>query len=345
MTAKEKRLRGPAAIGPNPDHSARTALNSGPAPVALGAAAVPLALSAALIEGIGAEGGGAWIPVLPPADADGRLPTRNGSRLRMADPAALAAALNAQLPQVRLDFDHTSERISPNFDGSTAADGWFGAFRATPEGGIEGRLDSVTAKARDRLPQYRYVSPATMFDQGTREVIGLSSVAAVNDPNMPLRLPEGLTLHDASADGDEALKAREEAVKAREDEAAAMLNSLAEQAVDKAVADKRFPPAHKDHHLLAIKAHPEGVAKGVEQFNALMAGSEEDPTVAGLDARKAPEGDPKRKAPAPRFTVPDGARPPSEERLALHAKIQTIAQERNLTYAEAVSFHVRHHGG
>ena len=147
MDVNAKWLRGPGPMGPNPDRSARTALNSGPAPVALGAAAVPLALSAALVEGIGAEGGGAWIPVLPPADADGRLPTRNGARLRMADPEALAAALNAQQPQVRLDFDHASERISPNFDGSTAADGWFGAFRATPEGGIDGRLDSVGSPA------------------------------------------------------------------------------------------------------------------------------------------------------------------------------------------------------
>ena len=91
--------RGPGPLGPNRDQ--RTSLHSGPAPVALGAAAIPLALSAALVEGIGTEGGGdAWLPVLPPADGDGRLPTRNGARLRMADPAALAAA---RFPRTRGD--------------------------------------------------------------------------------------------------------------------------------------------------------------------------------------------------------------------------------------------------
>lgn len=79
--------------------------------------------------------------VVPAPGADGRLETQDGRAHRVSDPAALAAAIDAQDVGVRIDFDHQSEPMSPTFQGSTAAVGWARRFRAAADGSIEAVLD------------------------------------------------------------------------------------------------------------------------------------------------------------------------------------------------------------
>ena len=50
--------------------------------------------------------------VVPAPGEGGRLETRDGRVMRVSDPAALAAAINAQDVGVRVDFNHQSENKS-----------------------------------------------------------------------------------------------------------------------------------------------------------------------------------------------------------------------------------------
>lgn len=79
--------------------------------------------------------------VVPAPGEGGRLETRDGRVMRVSDPAALAAAINAQDVGVRVDFDHQSEPASPTFRGSTVAEGWARRFRAAADSSIEAALD------------------------------------------------------------------------------------------------------------------------------------------------------------------------------------------------------------
>ena len=126
--------------------------------------------------------------VLPPP-RDGVVIGADGRRFRVADMAALAAAINAQAVAPRIDFDHRSERASPTFAGSTRAEGWLSNFRVNANGGLDANMElGPAAAAAIRSGEYRYLSPALALDKGG-EIVGLSSVALVNDPNMKLRAP------------------------------------------------------------------------------------------------------------------------------------------------------------
>lgn len=126
--------------------------------------------------------------VLPPPDSEGIIRGDDGRRYRVRDMAALARAINAQEVTPRVDFDHRSERRSPTFSGSTAAEGWLSNFRVSARGGLEADFAlSDHAAHMIRSEGYRYLSPALMLDKAG-EVTGLSSVALVNDPNFTLRL-------------------------------------------------------------------------------------------------------------------------------------------------------------
>lgn len=124
--------------------------------------------------------------VVPAPGADGRLETQDGRAHRVSDPAALAAAIDAQDVGVRIDFDHQSEPMSPTFQGSTAAVGWARSFRAAADGSIEAVLDlSSLARLAIEGGQYRYLSPALWVDDETGEVISMSSIAILNERRHP----------------------------------------------------------------------------------------------------------------------------------------------------------------
>ena len=125
--------------------------------------------------------------VIPPP-RDGWLTGRDGRTYRVKSMAALAAAINTQNVAPRVDFDHRSERSSPTFSGRTRAEGWVSNCRVNAGGGIDADMQlNEVAAAEVAGGAYRYLSPALELDK-QRHVIGLSSVALVNDPNFSLSL-------------------------------------------------------------------------------------------------------------------------------------------------------------
>ena len=124
-----------------------------------------------------------------PAPRGGTIAGRDGRRYRVPDMAELAAKINAQAVMPRVDFDHQSERQSPTFRNSTRAEGWLSNFRMNAAGGIDADFElGGLAAAAIREGRYRYLSPGLLHDP-YGAVVGLSSVALVNNPNFDLTVP------------------------------------------------------------------------------------------------------------------------------------------------------------
>ena len=326
-------------------HTTRTiaSLNSGDGqcPVSINAFSLPIDLNT-----FGAEGDPAkpvTLEIIPAPGANGLLPARNGRRQRITDMGKLAAALNAQSTHARVDFDHRSEPQSPLFAGTTEAEGWLSDYRLNHRGGIDAAADLGTlALDRVRAKRYRYISPALLLTAND-DVVGLSSIALVNNPNLPLDAPRLNSERDvktqAELDAEAALSAREQKLVDRETRAAERALNAAARAVDAAIAAGTILPAQKDYHLGSIKGHAGGVESGIDAFNAFVETAGVDQKIGVLTRRIGPTGAPPRGAErttAPAYYAPEGWQPPSDERLELHAKIAAHAQKRGIPYREAL---------
>ena len=293
--------------------------------------------------------------VIPAPNAEGIIEGRDGRRYRIRDAAALAGRINAQAVAARIDFDHRSERVSPNFAGSTAAEGWLKNVRVNGRGGIDADLDlSGWAAGSLRSQMYRYLSPA-LFHTSDMEITGISSVALVNDPNFRLEAP---TIHSRSEpmtdrpEGvDEATwQKAQDALAEREKAADARALNAATRAVDQAIADGKVPEAAKDAHLETIKCHKDGIDAGLNAFEKTLEASAEgdgdgkggglsDDALKTLGTRVAPSAatKPAGNAEQPAFPTPSGVQPPDPQRLSTHHKIAEYAQKNGITYREAVT--------
>ncbi len=257
--------------------------------------------------------------ILPPVTAEGLLPTSDGRQHRLSDPAALAATLNAQPIDVRVDFDHQSEPVSSTFHDSTAAEGWARSFRANARGGA-----------------YRYLSPALTLSPQTREVAGLSSIALTNSPNLPLSAPEVHHMDPTTPTPDDAAQ-----LATREQTAERLLLHAATRAVEQAVAAGQILPAHRDFHLTTIQAHKDGIEAGLTAFQTFLGASADADGVdlhalgaQTLQSRVGPRGAPRPSGTAPAVPVPAGYQP-AEDQLALHATIADHAKARGITFRDA----------
>ena len=318
----------------------RIVLNAGAAgAVVTHAYALPLSFNAEDAEAtISAE-------VIPPPRADANLPSLDGRRQLVKDSHALARILNAQPLGVRIDTDHKSEPGAKTFAGSTAAEGWLERFRVNARGGIDADVQAGTkAVERIRSKEYRYFSPALHLDL-SNNVVGLSSVALVNNPNFTdLAAP---TLHNQDPNmsgnsndgsGSLTLEQREQAVKTAEAGAKKLLLNAAGQAIDQAIVAGKVLPAQRDYHLSAIEAAPGGIEKGIESFNAMFGGKDDGSASATsvLAQRVGPRGaPPSPSAAAGAYATPLGWSPPGAERLELHAKIAEHAKARGIAYRDA----------
>ena len=307
---------------------------------------LPLAAHAA---GAGAEGPIA-AEIIPPPGPGGCIEGADGRRQYAPDMAALAAAIAAQPVQPRIDRDHTSERTSPTFNGSTEARGWVRSPRVNARGGIDADLhldaDTRAAVGRDA---YRYLSPALRLDTEER-ITGLSSIALVNDPNLnlvPLR-PHNEEVMDRSASTTRADTA-DSAPDPQVEEARRLMSELATETVDLAVEDGRILPRDRDYHLAAITSHSGGVRAGIAAFRAHVAGAVEGAgggseerqggQTKTLMSRTGPRGAPPGRTGAPgvpAFQGPIDVLPPTPERLALHANIIEHAKTHGISYRDAV---------
>ena len=195
------------------------------------------------------------VTVVPRPGPDGRVPTLDGRRLIVRDMPPLAARMNRQEVEARVDRDHQTEPTSPTYKGSTEASGWIRNYRV--EGGAIVADMEVGNELWETLKsgRYKYLSPALIHSKDD-EVVGLSSLALTNTPNMPaLKAP---TLHHREA----ALAAREAALK-REEELAAV------SVVDLAVGNGRVAAHDREHYLREIREHSDGITAGVSAFQAL----------------------------------------------------------------------------
>lgn len=281
------------------------------------------------------EGGVKVRAVVIPAPVDGVVPTRGGTAHRLSNPAQLAAALDAQEVDVRIDFDHASEPSAKTFAGSTAAVGWVSEFRAEANGAISALL-ALSAEAAEKLRRraYRYLSPGLYLAKRGSEIVAMSSIALVNNPNMQLTAPEMHAADDGDDDRDAALQAREAAVEKREKEAEERALHAATAAVDRAIDGGRLLPAQKTFVLNAIQAHADGIEAGAAAFEAAHAAP-----VPGLDAlgkRTAPRGAPPGGAEVKANWKPPAGYDVRDEDLALHAEVADLALKRNISYRDAV---------
>ena len=276
--------------------------------------------------------------VLPAPGADGLLATLDGREQRITDPAALVDALNQQTPQARIDFDHQTEPTSHTYRGSSAAEGWASEYQLEPNGAISALLKlREWAMHRVRSREYRYLSAAVMMMRDTKEIVGMSSVSLLNNPNLmvpALNAQAAATPPTAATPpASEDLVARETKVAAREQAAQTLLTNAATRAVDAAVAAKRLLPAQKDFALAAVLNHADGVEKGLDAFEAAYPG--EVAALQTLDTRIGPQGQPAGAAEAPRFHATAG-RPVDQDQLQRHAQVAQHACDRKISYRDAV---------
>ena len=277
--------------------------------------------------------------IIPAPGADGVVPTRGGRTHRMSSPARLAAALNAQEVDVRIDFDHGTEDVAKTFAGTTEAKGgWLSDFRAEVNGAISAAL-ALSADGADKLRRklYKYMSPGLYL--GRRgEIVAMSSLALLNNPNMDLPAP-ALNADGDADDEEAALKKREDALKKREEAANERDLNAATAAVDRAVEDERLLPAQREFMLNAIQAHADGIVAGIAAFEAAHPAETAEVDTNALQQRIAPAGAPKKKAgAAPAFRMPAGsqAQQPTDESLQLHARVLEHAQAGGKAYRDSV---------
>lgn len=216
----------------------RIELNAGPAGTRVVIHALGLPVAAHALQGRTVT-----VEVVPPPGPGGLLPSRDGRRQRVPDVRALVDRLNHQDVRARVDRDHQSEPTSKTYIGTTAAGGWLSSYRANARGGIDADM-ALSDEFRELLRQkrYRYVSPGYLI-AADDTVIGLSSLALVNNPNLPLDAP---ALHAEQA------------------------HAAAEQAVDAAIRNGWIAPRARDYHIGAIARHAGGVAQGIEAFTAFL---------------------------------------------------------------------------
>ena len=271
--------------------------------------------------------------VIPAPGPDGVVPTRGGAVHRMADPAELAVRLNGQEVAVRLDFDHESEPSSKTFAGSTAARGWLDDFRAEPSGAISAALKlSAEAAQKLRAGLFRYLSPGVFLARGGA-IVGMSSLALVNNPNMRLAAPSMHSAGDSDAEREAALREREAAIEKREAAAEQRALNAATAAVDTAVEQGRLMPAQRDFMLGAIRTHAGGIEGGIAAFESAHSQS----AMGDLGKRTGPRGAPPSAGGArgAQFEAPAGFDVAADD-VKLHARVAAHAQKRGISYRDAV---------
>ena len=295
-------------------------------------------LDADLVSVPSPESPGVIVAQIIPPPVDGRLQTDDGRVQIVEDPAALAAAINAQAVVPRIDIDHESEPQSRAYRGSTQARGWVRNARVNEAGGISAELDlhpeTVDLLARDR---YRWLSPG-LFMESDRRVAGLSSLALTNRPNLQeLRV----SLHDADLDTRETeLDTRAAELDAREADLERQDQERVTTALDAAVEAGDITRETVEYHRAAIGTH-ETVDAGLAAFRAAT-----PRLLSNADRRTAPAGAPRRQGGAAKVSVsvPVGFKPPTDARRELAGRIQAHASQRGISFREAAVVLAREEG-
>lgn len=135
-----------------------------------------------------------WRELIPSANAEGKIKGIDGRWWRFSKQIAqrVVQAFSMPLP---VDINHSSELCAPN-GAESPAQGWIEELQER-DGAVWGRInwnDSGLNAVKAKL--YRYLSPVLRFNKDTLEVVGLRSVALVNQPNFDLALNHQVALDD-----------------------------------------------------------------------------------------------------------------------------------------------------
>lgn len=163
-----------------------------------------------------------WVHLLPM----GQIKARDGRRFVLDDPEAIVAVFETGGLDLPVDYEHASEKPEAKRSGPVPAAGWIKQLQVRADG-LWGRVE-WTARARDMIGnrEYRFLSPAILFNKEDRRVVKLKGAGLVHSPALHLtalasqedemaetpafmaRLAELLKL-DESADEDNILQALE----------------------------------------------------------------------------------------------------------------------------------------
>ena len=249
----------------------------------------------------------------------------DGRHLRVNDMSALARAIAAQAVRPRVDRDHQTEPSSRNYANSTRAIAWGMNPRVNERGGLDMDLNAVQGGGvvEDIASgAYGYISPGLSRDPAGDLVMGLSSIALTNRPNLDLPIAARPSLNDdGGEDADELRRQREE---------------IAAEAVDAAIEACDITPAERDYHLSSIRSS-DSLRSGLQAFRDHLAARRKAGAVPSesLQQRTSPRGAPPPRTPPAAFTGMPGAEIIDESRVSLHESIVNYAAKRQISYREA----------
>lgn len=123
-----------------------------------------------------------WVHLLPM----GPTTARDGRVFDLADPELVLNSFRDSGIDLPIDYEHQSERAEARSNGPVPAAGWIKALAAR-EDGIWGRVE-WTDKARDMISkrEYRFLSPALVFNKADRKVMKLKGAGLVHSPALHL---------------------------------------------------------------------------------------------------------------------------------------------------------------
>lgn len=260
-----------------------------------------------------------WIELIP---SGAMVKGIDGRAWRNDQPAAVLDYLKSRNHDLVLDWEHSTEIRSPK--GSTApAAAWFKEFKIENDGSIWGKPE-WTERGRNSVQsrEYRYISPAIVYQKSNNQIVGISSVGLTNSPNLsltalnrafnPMSLQEALitTLHLAPAATDEQiihgvatalnradnppldkfvprgeLETALNRARTAEQKLSDIEKSIQETAIN-AVLDKhktQYTPAKRDHYMALCRQQG-----GIELFEKIMDGMPEIGGDSGLDGKTPP---------------------------------------------------------
>lgn len=120
-----------------------------------------------------------WIPLIPPGE---EIIALDGRKYTNTDPEGIVFAFNADPRDLPVDINHSEELKAPKGEPSPAQ-GWVDRMEVRDGGAVWGHLKEWTRSGAKVLvaKEYRYVSPAFLFDKA-KNIVRILSAGLVNRP-------------------------------------------------------------------------------------------------------------------------------------------------------------------
>ena len=112
---------------------------------------------------------------------------RDGRSWNHPNPQAVVDQVNGRGIDLVLDIEHASELKAPKGEPAPAA-GWLHDLRVEDDGRITAAVNRWTPRGEQvvRDGEYRYISPAVLYDPKTMNILGIGSAGLTNKPNLAL---------------------------------------------------------------------------------------------------------------------------------------------------------------